>query len=232
MRWWLMSVPLVLLMSGCAEVEDVAFGDNGFFDQVVAPTVERSLTSPPPPRSRPYSRPPGKTPHPYDYGRSTRKPKPSSVKTPHPYDYGRSTRKPKPSSGKTAHPYDYGKSTSKTTPSSSSSSSSGGPTYKMEPVKSTPSLPDFGTESPGLEPRDYKSTVHSSSSGSAGKSSTPDPNAVYRPTGNVSGSTAAGRGSASRPSQVNRPSNSGTKSSRSRTGTAASRPASSSADDQ
>ena len=44
MRWWSMSVPLVLLMSGCAEVEDVVFGDNGFFDQVVAPTVEQSLS--------------------------------------------------------------------------------------------------------------------------------------------------------------------------------------------
>ena len=47
MRWWSMAVPLALLMSGCAQVEEVVFGDDGYFDQVVAPTVEQALTPSP-----------------------------------------------------------------------------------------------------------------------------------------------------------------------------------------
>ena len=261
MRWWLMSVPLALLLSGCTEAEDLFWGDDGFFDQVIAPTVEQSFsssssssntsgssTSKPKASSgttpHPYdygkstSEPKpssGTTPHPYDYGKSAGEPKASSGTTPHPYDYGKSTSEPKPSSGTTPHPYDYGKSTSEPKPSSSSSS---GPTYKIEPVKTTPSLPDFGTESPGLEPRHYESETHSSSrSGSAdvpsaGTVSAPDPDAVYHPAGSASDSTAASRGSVSRPSRVRRPSDSGTAGSRSGAGTSASRPESSAADDQ
>ena len=221
MRWWLMSVPLALLLSGCTEAEDLFWGDDGFFDQVIAPTVEQSFSS-----SSSSSN---------TSGSSTSKPKASSGTTPHPYDYGKSTSEPKPSSGTTPHPYDYGKSTSEPKPSSSSSS---GPTYKIEPVKTTPSLPDFGTESPGLEPRHYESETHSSSrSGSAdvpsaGTVSAPDPDAVYHPAGSASDSTAASRGSVSRPSRVRRPSDSGTAGSRSGAGTSASRPESSAADDQ
>ena len=108
----------------------------------------------------------------------------------------------------------------------------------MESVKATPGLPDTGTESAGLEPRHYESQVHSGGSGSAATpsagtaDSTPDPDAVYHVSGSAADAEAAGRGPVKRPSRIRRPSDSGSSGSRSRAGTSASRPASSSSDDQ
>ena len=43
MRWWPMLILLILLVSGCETVEEVVFGDGGFFDEVIAPTVEQAI---------------------------------------------------------------------------------------------------------------------------------------------------------------------------------------------